>query len=159
MKIRLLVAEGAHAGTVIPVARACLLIGAAPQCHVRAASPVVNPRHCALLVRGERVSVRDLDSRYGTYINDRLLRGELELRDGDFLRIGPLMFVVLVEAESGIPVPDPEPEAAAWLPKAAALPRNGSEALGPVGSDTGEMPAFDPHEESVEDRVVTVIPP
>jgi pSer/pThr/pTyr-binding forkhead associated (FHA) protein len=104
MKLSLLVTDGIHAGDVIGIEGVSLLIGRGPQCHIRPNSPAIGLRHCMLLVRGERVFLRDLGSRTGTYMNDRQLRGEIELQDGDMLQIGPLTFVVQMEAEGA---PDP----------------------------------------------------
>src|SRR5271165_4542938 len=98
MKLSLMVTEGVHAGQVIAVSGVSLWIGRGPQCHVRPNSPAVADRHCNLTIRGERAFVRDLDSCTGTFLNDRQLRGEIELRDGDFLRVGPLVFVIQLAA-------------------------------------------------------------
>lgn len=99
MKLSLLVADGVHAGEVISIAGVSLLVGRGPQCHVRPNSPAIGPRHCMLLVRGGRVFLRDLGSKTGTFLNDRQLRGEIELQDGDMVRIGPLTFIVQVESQ------------------------------------------------------------
>jgi pSer/pThr/pTyr-binding forkhead associated (FHA) protein len=99
MKLSLLVADGVHAGEVIAIEGVSLLVGRAPQCQVRPNSPAIGLRHCMLLVREERVFLRDLGSKTGTFLNDRQLRGEIELQDGDMVRIGPLTFIVQMESE------------------------------------------------------------
>lgn len=134
MKLSLMVTEGVHAGQVIPVAGVSLLIGRGPQCQVRPSSPAVAERHCNLTLRGERAFVRDLDSRGGTFLNDRQLRGEIELRDGDFLRIGPLVFVIQLE---GSPMEE-------TVAEDLSAP-DGSFPEGPhIAAETQEMPAFVP---------------
>src|SRR5207247_1907554 len=69
-----------------------------PQCHLRPASPLISKRHCALLVQGEKIFVRDFDSTNGTLLNGRPVKGEQELKNDDRLQIGPLSFLVRVEA-------------------------------------------------------------
>jgi pSer/pThr/pTyr-binding forkhead associated (FHA) protein len=99
MILSLLVADGVHAGEVIAIEGVSLLVGRAPQCQVRPNSPAIGLRHCMLLVREERVFLRDLGNKTGTFLNDRQLRGEIELQDGDMVRIGPLTFIVQMESE------------------------------------------------------------
>jgi predicted component of type VI protein secretion system len=149
MKLSLMVTEGVHAGQVIAVNGISLLIGRGPQCHVRPNSPAVAERHCNLTLRGERAFVRDLDSRTGTFLNDRQLRGEIELRDGDFLRVGPLVFVIQLES-SGEEPPVSEngsvPGMSAAYPAAETqeMPAFVPEPLPPLPAETQEMPALEP---------------
>jgi len=135
MKLSLMVTEGFHAGQVIPVGGVSLLIGRGPQCHLRPNSPAVAERHCNLTIRAQRAFVRDLDSSSGTFVNDRQLRGEIELRDGDFLRIGPLVFVIQLEADA-VAERTPSENLSALdgpLPEGSHL-----------AAETQEMPAFVP---------------
>ncbi len=137
MQLSLMVAEGVHAGQRIPVNGVCLLIGRGPQCQVRPNSPAVAERHCNLSVRGERAFVRDLDSRTGTFLNDRQLRGEIELRDGDFLRVGPLVLIVQLEtATTEVP-----PCAAAETQR---MPAYVPEPSPSTAAETQELPALEP---------------
>ena len=62
--------------------------------------PLVSPRHAAIEVdqRGT-LTLRDLGSRTGTFLNGRLLIGPAELRHGDDIRIGPAHLQVRIEDE------------------------------------------------------------
>jgi len=113
MKFSLVVADGVHKGKVIPVPLSQFLIGRDPQCHLRPASAAISKRHCALLVRGKRVMVRDFKSTNGTFVNGQQVTDQLELRDGDQLKVGPLLFSIKLEA--AVPVNEPTP-----LPKPVA---------------------------------------
>jgi hypothetical protein len=76
MKLSLLVTSHSKgAGKVIPITFSQFLIGRDPQCQLRPASPVISKRHCALLVRGGKVFLRDFDSTNGTFINDQQVKG------------------------------------------------------------------------------------
>jgi pSer/pThr/pTyr-binding forkhead associated (FHA) protein len=52
----------------------------------------ISRRHAALMLNGKRLTVMDLRSSNGTYINDALLdpMEAHQLRDGDMLRMGQL---------------------------------------------------------------------
>jgi len=98
MKLSLVVNEGVHKGKVIPIPHKQFLIGRDPQCHLRPASNMISKRHCALLIRGEKVFVRDFESTNGTILNDVPVEAETELKNEDRLLIGPLSFLVRMEA-------------------------------------------------------------
>src|SRR5437899_946455 len=117
MKLSLVVTQGLTQGKLIPIPLSQFLIGRDPQCHLRPASPVISKRHCAMLVRGGKVFLRDFDSTNGTFINDQQVKGELELHNEDRLTLGPLTFVVRIEVTTPVskptPVPAPPPTPAA----------------------------------------------
>jgi pSer/pThr/pTyr-binding forkhead associated (FHA) protein len=97
MKLSLVVNDGVHKGKVIPIPLKQFLIGRDSQCHLRPASPLISKRHCALLVQGDKIFVRDFDSTNGTLLNGEPVKGEQELKNDDSLVIGPLSFLVRVE--------------------------------------------------------------
>jgi len=97
MKLSLIVNDGVHKGKVIPIPLKQFLIGRDPQCHLRPASPLISKRHCALLIQGDKILVRDFDSTNGTTLNGQPVKGERELKNNDQLLIGPLSFLVRVE--------------------------------------------------------------
>ena len=97
MKVSLVVGEGVHAGKVIPIPIAQFLIGRDASCHLRPSSPAVSKRHCALIVKGGKLWVKDFGSTNGTYLNDERVTDEVEANDGDSLRVGPLLFTLKVE--------------------------------------------------------------
>jgi pSer/pThr/pTyr-binding forkhead associated (FHA) protein len=70
--------------------------------------------------------VRDFDSTNGTFVNNAPVKGEVELSDGDQLKIGPLLFKVAIEATAAVnhPTPPPPTKAAAQTgrPAKAATP-------------------------------------
>ena len=50
--------------------------------------PEASRRHAVLANQGGTVTVRDLDSRNGTFVNGKAVAGEMELAQGDLLKIG-----------------------------------------------------------------------
>src|SRR3954453_16962067 len=109
MKLSLQVSVGKAAGKVISITVPQFLIGRDPQCHLRPASPIISKRHCALLVKGGKVFVRDFGSTNGTFVNDEPVKGERQLSHDDLLKIGPLSFRVNIEAATPVDKPTPLP--------------------------------------------------
>lgn len=73
------------------------LIGRAGDCHLKLGCSMVSRRHCELIVDGDRVVVRDLASRNGTYVNDEPVCAERMLVSGDKLIVGLCMLEVIIE--------------------------------------------------------------
>lgn len=132
MKLSLVVADGVHKGKAIPIPVAQFVIGRDEGCQLRPSSPAVSKRHCAVLVKGGQVFVQDFGSTNGTFVNDQPVSGEAELKDGDKLVVGPLVFQVKVEpatstkgdskSDSKAAGKTPIPKAAPHKPQPAAEP-------------------------------------
>src|SRR5262245_25154835 len=106
MKISLVVlSAGKAAGKALPINSAQFIIGRDPECNLRPTSAMISKRHCAVLVKEGQVSIRDFDSTNGTFVNDEPVKGEVPLKDGDNIKVGPLSFKVVIEA--GTPTPKP----------------------------------------------------
>jgi pSer/pThr/pTyr-binding forkhead associated (FHA) protein len=135
--------QGKGAGKVIPISLAQFLIGRDPQCHLRPASPVISKRHCALLVRGGKVFLRDFGSTNGTFVNERQIKGEIEIHNEDRLTAGPLSFLVRIESGAEVTKPTPLPAPAVAAPQddesiAAMLLSLQDEGSGSAGRPLGE---------------------
>jgi pSer/pThr/pTyr-binding forkhead associated (FHA) protein len=92
MEAKLHVLNGKHKDREIPLPHAIFLLGRDVKCHLRLHSTKVSRRHCAIAVNAGKVSVRDLKSVNGTFINDKRISGEVRVVDGDRLQVGPLVF-------------------------------------------------------------------
>jgi pSer/pThr/pTyr-binding forkhead associated (FHA) protein len=80
----------------IPLRRPVQVIGRQTDCQIRIPSPTVSRHHCEIIVDGSRVSVRDLGSSNGTYVNKRRIT-QAEVAAGDLLAVGDLVFVVRID--------------------------------------------------------------
>ncbi len=110
MKLGLKVlSTGSQEGKILPITLTQFLIGRDAQCQLRPASPAISKRHCAVIVREGKVFVRDFDSTNGTFVNDKPLKGETEVKHGDKLKAGPLEFQVLIAKPKQSTVSDPTP--------------------------------------------------
>lgn len=92
MQVKLVVVEGKPQGREIPLPSTIFVIGRDAQCHLRPHSQLVSKYHCAIARWAGKVVVRDLKSSNGTFVNDRRIKGEAAVRDGDRLRVGNLVF-------------------------------------------------------------------
>jgi len=101
--------DGKQKGKRLSITLPQFVIGRDPQCQLRPASPSISKRHCAILQRDNRVFVRDFDSTNGTFVNERQIKGEIELQQGDQLRIGPILLVVHLESGAQVNRPTPPP--------------------------------------------------
>jgi pSer/pThr/pTyr-binding forkhead associated (FHA) protein len=110
MKLSLeVLTEGRQKGKLLPITLAQFLIGRDAQCHLRPASPLISKRHCALLQREGKVYVRDFDSTNGTFVNDQPVKGEVELKHKDQLKVGPIGFAVVLQTDGAMNRPTPPP--------------------------------------------------
>ncbi len=110
MKLSLVVlTPGKTEGKVIPITLSQFVIGRDPQCHLRPASAVISKRHCAILIRDGKLFLRDFDSTNGTFVNEQPVKGEIEVKHDDRLRVGPLLFGIRVELTGPAPVNRPTP--------------------------------------------------
>jgi len=115
MKVSLVVlTAGKAAGQSIPVPSAQFIIGRDPQCNLRPASAIISKRHCAIMTKDGQLSLRDYDSTNGTFLNDEQVKGEVPIKDGDVLKVGPLSFKVEIvgAAAPSKPTPAPKPKTA-----------------------------------------------
>lgn len=113
MKVSLVVADGVHQGKVIPIKVAQFIIGRDPKCHLRPSSPSISKQHCVFFVTGDKVVLRDLGSTNGTFVNEQPLQGgQIELHNGDQLKIGPLAFTMGIERGVAVDKPTPVPPVA-----------------------------------------------
>ena len=83
------------------------VIGRAQDCHLQIPSKFVSRHHCELIVddRDQVVKIRDLGSQNGTFVNNNVLTGECELKDGDKVMVGCIPFEVHIGSDE--PTTDP----------------------------------------------------
>ncbi len=76
-----------------------LIAGRDPSAPLRLPDVMVSRQHFRVAHRAEGVTVEDLDSQNGTFLNDRRVEGSATMRVGDVLRAGDTM-LSLLEVES-----------------------------------------------------------
>ncbi len=99
MQVTLRVLSGKSEGKDIKIKKSRFLIGRHEDCHLRPKTDSVSRRHCQIVIDGERAVCSDLGSKNGTFINDKPVEGEVELKSGDLLRVGKMRFELLIDSE------------------------------------------------------------
>jgi predicted component of type VI protein secretion system len=97
MEIQLKVLVGSSAGQTLKVPGPKFYIGRSEDCQLRPRSDLISRHHCAIIVEGDYVAVRDFGSKNGTYVNGERVSSERELKPGDKVKVGPLEFEVLFD--------------------------------------------------------------
>jgi pSer/pThr/pTyr-binding forkhead associated (FHA) protein len=93
-----------HEGQNIELRRGTLLIGRSSGCHLVLEDSMVSRRHAELIVTDDSLTVKDLGSVNGLYVNARRLEGSQRLKEGDTLQIGQREFSVRSVLRESLPV-------------------------------------------------------
>ena len=82
-----------------------IVIGRGSDCNLRLSAPQVSRRHCFLRVGRDSVSVTDLDSSNGTFIDGtRITAGKrYDIANGAQLALGPIRFIIHVRSDVAVP--------------------------------------------------------
>src|SRR5262245_35922212 len=117
MEVNLLAIQGAREPQEIRLKAAETVIGRQKGCGLRIPSATVSRRHCRLRVLADSLTVEDLGSANGSYLNGQRVTGVQVARPGDQLQIGPVTFRVEYQAApqpAGYPPPPPPPQPAGF---------------------------------------------
>ena len=88
---------GAHKSFAL--GEAVTVLGRRHDCDLRIPLPTISRRHCEIERNGEALKIRDLDSSGGTFVNEKRIQGESPVKAGDYIRIGPLVFVCRIDGQ------------------------------------------------------------
>ena len=97
MLVQLKILHGSNKDKLIKVPAPKCLIGRGDECHLRPTADAVSRQHCAIIITENEVTVRDLNSRNGTFVNGERVGEEAVLLTGDVLRVGPQEFELQIE--------------------------------------------------------------
>jgi pSer/pThr/pTyr-binding forkhead associated (FHA) protein len=94
MDVKLVVEKGPTRTRKIRLHSEETIIGRRQGCDLRIPSASVSRRHCLLRFRDGYLTVEDMESANGTFLNGERISGRQVVRPGDKLEIGPVIFVV-----------------------------------------------------------------
>jgi predicted component of type VI protein secretion system len=77
-----------------------IVVGREPGCELRIPLPSVSRQHCEFIIESGSITVRDMGSSNGTYINKERIE-EAELSPGDLVAVGPAVFALVIDGEPG----------------------------------------------------------
>jgi pSer/pThr/pTyr-binding forkhead associated (FHA) protein len=132
----LYVERGPGVGQLLPVKQGVLVLGRASTSDLRLQHPSISRRHAQLTRRGDRLTLKDLGSQNGTYVNRARLSGEVELRSGDELALGN----ALLQLRGPGPAPE-RPRTASSRPVSSLRVGLGSRRLILLAAATGSLVA------------------
>jgi predicted component of type VI protein secretion system len=132
MKADLVLLKKDGAYKAFPLNSNVVIIGRRHDCDLQIPLPTVSRRHCQITLNEQTLKIQDLGSKAGTFVNDKRIgeNGEGSLKPGDYIRIGPLIFVcqidgkpekILAPKQPGTPSKAAKPAAKKKAPKEAAL--------------------------------------
>ncbi|GAB4148229.1 MAG: hypothetical protein Tsb009_21860 [Planctomycetaceae bacterium] len=89
-----IIQSGKHTGKRLSLSEKVIVIGRDENCQIRLNSEDVSRKHCRMEISPDGITVRDLGSRNGTFVNELAVVEETKLSPGDQLRVGPLILEV-----------------------------------------------------------------
>jgi len=132
MNYVLQVVRGRSANTTLKLSDGVTSVGRHDDCWIRIKSSQVSRRHCEIFESGGKLTIRDLGSSNGTYVNGKRVLGQQPLTPGDEVTLGA---VTLRVAKLGQAPP------AGPAPATASKPKAGDTAV------VEAIPAAEPEEE------------
>jgi hypothetical protein len=100
MNYVLQVVRGRSVTTTLKLADGVTSLGRHDDCLIRIKSSQVSRRHCELFEVGGKLSVRDLGSSNGTFVNGKRITGQQTLKPGDELTVGAVTLRVVTLGQS-----------------------------------------------------------
>jgi pSer/pThr/pTyr-binding forkhead associated (FHA) protein len=148
----LLKKNGSH--KAFPLPGAVTVLGRRDDCDLRIPLPMVSRRHCQLSLNKNSLELRDLDSSGGTFVNGKRVDGEIAVKAGDYIRIGPVTFVCQIDGKPEKIVPPKK--ASPPAPKAQAKPKPQKAAAKPAADDSGSKADEDLSDLDVSDSFINL---
>lgn len=84
--------HGIELGRKYELVKKSTVVGRSARADIQVDQESVSRLHARLTHQGARISVRDLGSTNGSYVNDEMIADDLNLRNGDLLKIGRTIF-------------------------------------------------------------------
>ena len=97
MQVVLKVVGGKNDGREIVISVPEFIIGRGETAHLRPSSDLISREHCAIRIKEGQVTLDDLSSRNGTFVNGEQLANTHVVKSGDSLRVGRLQFNLLID--------------------------------------------------------------
>ncbi len=102
MNVQLLVNKGATRGKKIQLRHETTIVGRRRDCNLCIPSSEVSRRHCLLQFQDGCLTVEDLNSINGTFLNEERIADKSVVYPGDRLAIGPVHFTVQYELSPSV---------------------------------------------------------
>src|SRR5262245_29005061 len=103
MKIRLIErGNSAEHMREIPISKSEFIIGRGADCDLCLWIPSISRHHCLVRLEKDGVTLSDVGSANGTYVNGQRVRSQTTLESGDLITLGNCKFVVELGDQEGL---------------------------------------------------------
>jgi len=99
MDVRLIRFKDDGAKRSFHIKRGKCVIGRDAACDLQIPTPSVSRHHCEVIIEGDNVVVRDLNSSNGVFLNESRIKGEANAGPGDRLAVGPIIFTLKIDGQ------------------------------------------------------------
>ena len=113
---------GAQSGQVVPLKSGRNILGRGANCDVQIANPGISKEHAEIQVLADKISITDLRSSNGTYVNGVRIQTNL-IRLGDKVGVHDILFDVVPAAEGRQVAPRAAPMPSMGMPSAHIPPQ------------------------------------
>ena len=72
-----------------------ITIGRSPECDLQMNDNFLSSRHARIASDSGELSIEDLQSTNGTYVNQQIVKGRVHLERGDIVQVGGVLFEVV----------------------------------------------------------------
>ena len=72
-----------------------ITVGRSPDCDLSVQDTYISSRHARLVNDAGELSIEDLGSTNGTYVNQEIVKGRMQLERGDIVQVGGVIFEVV----------------------------------------------------------------
>jgi pSer/pThr/pTyr-binding forkhead associated (FHA) protein len=72
-----------------------ITVGRSPACDLSVQDTYISSRHARLMNDAGELSIEDLGSTNGTYVNQEIVKGRVQLERGDIVQVGGVIFEVV----------------------------------------------------------------
>ncbi|MBL8950020.1 MAG: GGDEF domain-containing protein [Myxococcaceae bacterium] len=88
----LVVIHGLDLGRKYDLMKETTVVGRSSKADIQVDQEAISRNHARFVISGAKVLVKDLGSTNGTYVNDEMIGSEMQLRNGDLVKIGRTIF-------------------------------------------------------------------
>jgi serine/threonine protein kinase len=85
------------------------VIGRSPEAEIFIETPLLSRQHARLVVQGESLSLDDLESRNGTFIDGERVSGSVEIFPGQVIKLGDITLEIQQQSDHSTEAPRSEP--------------------------------------------------
>ncbi len=81
----------------IPITTSDTIIGRQPDCTIRVLKSAVSRRHCKLSCEEDKLTISDLHSSNGTFVNSKKIEIPTTVHAGDILSVADIHFTITID--------------------------------------------------------------